>query len=138
MVITEVIKTLPNRGYFGRMAIYLSEMFPIMPRLTAAVILYFSFTLYLSRVNDLPYEFSTAYSILGILGIFAITLILRLMDELKDRHTDMVLFKDRPLPQGKVKEGDIKLSLVFICIIYIVSHLFSKQILLAAEDDKAR
>ena len=132
MEIIDAVKFLPDKGYFQRMIIYLDKMFPIAPRLAVAVILYLSFTLSLCGVHGFSFEGISMYSILGIWGIFAITLILRLMDELKDRQTDMILFKDRPLPLGQVKEGDIRHSLFFICLIYIVCHLISQRVLLSS------
>jgi len=99
---TKVLKYLPDWGFAQRLLVYLREMFPIAPRL------------------------------MGIGALFTIALILRLMDELKDRQTDLILFKKRPLPSGRVKERDIKFALVVVCFIYICLHFYSEQIFLSS------
>lgn len=52
-------------------------------------------------------------------------LIVRLMDELKDKEIDRVLFGDRPLPSGRVRESDIVISLVGAIALYVVANLWS-------------
>ena len=52
-------------------------------------------------------------------------LILRLMDELKDRETDRELFSDRPVPSGRVLESDIRASLVTVIVLFIGANLWA-------------
>jgi len=131
-LITSVSKYLPDWEFGLRFHIYLKEMYPVITRLMTAAILYFGFTLYLSKIAHLHFNPVSHFTVTGIAGLFSIALILRLMDELKDRRTDLILFKDRPLPSGKIKETDIKFALVFVCLIYICLHLYSGRILLSS------
>ncbi len=131
-MITNVLKYLPDWGFAQRLLAYLREMYPIVPRLMISAFLYFGFTLYLSKISQVSFGVFTHFSITGIGALFSIALILRLMDELKDRQTDLILFKDRPLPSGRVKEGDIKFALAVVCFAYICLHLYSEQIFLSS------
>jgi len=54
------------------------------------------------------------------------------MDELKDRRTDAILFKERPLPSGRVKEADIKFMLIVSSVAFICFYLYSKETMLSS------
>ena len=54
------------------------------------------------------------------------------MDELKDLDIDRALFPERPLPAGRVKESDIKASLVAVIVIYLGANAVHGLTLLAA------
>lgn len=123
---------LPQNGYFKRMRIYLKEMYPLGMRLISAVILYSSFILFLGKIHNLRLSLFSYTSLLGIWNIFAILLILRLMDELKDKEIDLKLFKERPLPSGKVLESDISFSLVTVIILYLGANLWVPKAFWAA------
>jgi 4-hydroxybenzoate polyprenyltransferase len=49
-------------------------------------------------------------------------LMLRLMDELKDKDTDRRLFPERPLPSGRVRESDIGGLLIPVAVLYVPLH----------------
>jgi 4-hydroxybenzoate polyprenyltransferase len=127
-----VLGNYPSRGYGNRISIYFQEMFPIIPRFVTALILYISFTLYLSRISQVTFDALTLYTIMGAWDLFALTLILRLMNELKDREADLELFSSRPLPSERVKEADIKFSLLIICTLFVIPHFAEKRILLSS------
>jgi 4-hydroxybenzoate polyprenyltransferase len=93
------------------MKVYLGEMYPVPQRLATWAVFYLSFVTFLARLHGLSPPLLSLYATSGILAIFFFGLILRLMDELKDRDVDRELFRDRPLPSGRVREGDIKISL---------------------------
>jgi 4-hydroxybenzoate polyprenyltransferase len=112
-----------NQGFGRRMAGYLAEMYPIPSRLTISVLLYLSFVTLLGRVNGRQPDIFSTVTLTGIFDVFAISLILRLMDELKDRELDGRLFADRPLPSGRVRETDIKLSLLLACLTYVIVNI---------------
>jgi 4-hydroxybenzoate polyprenyltransferase len=54
-------------------------------------------------------------------------LILRLMDELKDREIDRELFQTRPLPSGKVLEQDIRVTLIVVIVLYLAANVFASH-----------
>lgn len=115
----------PKQGFFKRMRIYFLEMHPIPVRLAESVLLYLSFVAFLRRLHGVQSPIFSLYTLLGIWNIFALMLILRLMDELKDKEIDQDLFHDRPLPSGKVLESDISFSLVLVIALYLVSNMWS-------------
>ena len=68
------------------------------------------------------------YLLLGVWSYFAVPLMLRLMDELKDADIDRELFPDRPLPSGRVLESDIKRSLAAVAAALILAGLETASI----------
>ncbi len=110
---------LPKRGYLARMRVYLSEMYPVPVRLLSSVLLYVSFVMFLSRIHGVEPSVLSLHTVVGIWSIFALMLILRLMDELKDKEIDRELFSHRPLPSGRVRESDIWFSIVAAIALYV-------------------
>jgi 4-hydroxybenzoate polyprenyltransferase len=98
-------------GFSGRMKVYLGEMYPVPQRLAIWAIYCLTFVTFLARLHGLSPLLLSPYTASSIVAIFFFGLILRLMDELKDREVDRELFRDRPLPSGRVCERDIKISL---------------------------
>jgi len=94
------------------MYIYLAEMYPVPARVISSVLLYISFTAFLGSVHGVEVAVISPFTFVGSWSLFALMLILRLMDELKDKEIDMDLFSDRPLPSGRVSESDIGFTLV--------------------------
>lgn len=113
---------LPPPGFGSRMRVYLAEMYPVPVRLLTAALVSFSFMTILERIHGLPGPGLSPYRLLGCWSVFGLMLILRLMDELKDAEIDRALFRDRPLPSGRVLEGDITFSLAVAAALYVPSH----------------
>ena len=109
-------------AFAGRMRAYLREMYPPAPRLVTASLLYLSFTLLLARIHALQPQLDWIHALVGIWDIWALALILRLMDELKDLDIDRKLFPTRPVPSGRVRTFDIKLSLGGVSIVFLAVH----------------
>jgi len=120
---------LPKEGFPKRMRIYLGEMYPVFPRLLAAALLTISFFFFLERIHGVPTMIFSPGTLVGIWSIFALLLILRLMDELKDREIDRELFHERPVPAGKVLESDIGFSLTVVIALYVVVNLCFGKVL---------
>jgi 4-hydroxybenzoate polyprenyltransferase len=104
------------------MSLYLAEMYPVVPRLVTAILVSFGFSTILGRIHGLPASALSPYALLGCGSVFALMLILRLMDELKDAEVDRALFPTRPLPSGRVLESDIALSLAVVAALYVPAH----------------
>lgn len=111
--------SLSRQGYFGRMRVYLREMYPIPSRLFASALLYAGFVALLGRIHGVQVSWRSGWTAVGIWSVFSISLILRLMDELKDRHIDRQLFPDRPLPSGKVRVSDVALTLTLLIVVFV-------------------
>lgn len=123
---------LSRESYFGRMGVYLAEMFPVPARLVSSALLYISFVMLLSRIHRVETSLSSLDTLVGIWSLFSLMLILRLMDELKDREIDLELFRDRPLPSGKVLESDIRLTLVGVIVLYVMANIWLGEVFLMA------
>lgn len=114
---------IARSNYLARINIYFKEMFPVPLRLAHAVILYASFTLMLEKVLGGGLVSIDSNYIAGVVSLFLITLILRLMDELKDRQTDADLFPGRPVSSGRVHISDIVLTLYAAMAAFLAINL---------------
>lgn len=119
-------------GFFTRIGIYLKEMYPIPQRLIYSTLMYLSFAILASKIQSVTLDLSSPIHLIGIINVFTILLILRLMDELKDKDLDEDLFSERPLPSGRVRESDISFSLIALIVLFITINVFSWATLLAA------
>jgi len=126
------VLNLPDKGFGKRMRVYLREMFPPVPRLGSAALLYGSFTVLLARIHGVPGPLISPLALLGVWNVFALLLVLRLMDELKDREIDLALFKERPVPSGRVRESDIRASLAVMVVLYLGANAVTRPTFLAA------
>jgi len=122
----------PERGVLKRMRVYLREMYPPVPRLASAALVTAGFTILMARIHGLRPALLSPWALLGVWDVFALLLILRLMDELKDREVDGALFRDRPLPSGRVRESDITSSLAAMCVLFLAPNAASRPTMLAA------
>jgi len=121
-----------GKGYFFRMHDYLREMLPI-PRhalfAALAAIGVAGFTTTLQRAHAIQ---SSAAVLSVAWNVFAMLVILRLMDELKDAAIDRRLFPERPLPSGRVSERDIRISLASMASLYLLANLYSAATTISA------
>nr|WP_321464620.1 UbiA family prenyltransferase [uncultured Desulfobulbus sp.] len=115
--------------FAARMRIYFDEMYPIPQRLFFAAIFSISFLSFLAAIHNLPSPLFTPYTLVAIWAVFSFMLILRLMDELKDREIDRQLFAQRPLPSGRVRESDIVTSLTSVILLFLLAHLWIPRVL---------
>jgi 4-hydroxybenzoate polyprenyltransferase len=99
---------------------YLGEMYPIPRFLGNWLLLYAGFSAILARIHGLRLDLFSWHSAVGIVSLFLFGLILRFMDELKDRDVDRELFSHRPFPSGRVLESDIKISLIFVMVLFVL------------------
>jgi len=118
---------LPKRGFMKRMSLYLKEMYPLPLGLFSSALLYLSFVTFLRRIHAVWAPIFSYYTVVGIWSVFSLMLILRLMDELKDKEIDRQLFSDRPLPSGKVLESDIWFSLILVIVLYLFANIWVGQ-----------
>jgi 4-hydroxybenzoate polyprenyltransferase len=69
---------------------------------------------------------------IAAVDVFLVTLILRLMDEIKDIDIDRELFPDRPVPSGRVQPSDIRIWLTVVIAGYIIINAAVPSILVPA------
>ncbi len=131
-MLTVIQSFVPSKGISCRLLSYLNEMYPVLPRMITAILLFVSFTLFLGEIHGQTNNLFSVYSLVGSWSLFVLALILRLMDELKDKELDAELFKNRPLPSGRVLENDIKFGLIVSVALYLLSHSFSMLLLVSS------
>jgi hypothetical protein len=90
-----------------RIGVYLGEMYPPLPRLVAAGMHFFGIYLLLAAGQGVRPALLGPQALAGWMTFFLFMLFLRVSDELKDVETDQVLFPNRALPSGRVRERDL-------------------------------
>ncbi len=116
-----------------RLNVYLSEMYPVIPRALLGLILFFE-VYFLVILTNGTHRISIGVSeFVGAFTIFAFLMALRIADELKDEEVDKRLFPERPYPSGRVKKGDlITLLSVISGVTIILNLLFMNNLLFFA------
>jgi len=107
------------------MKAYLAEMYPLPSRLALAALTYFGVVSFLGRIHGVSKFTSPYFAFVGIASLFFLMLIIRLMDELKDKEIDRALFPHRPLPSGRIFEADIAATIVVVSCIYLLTNLIA-------------
>lgn len=115
----------PRPGYCKRMKVYLAEMYPLHKQLLVSVLFYAAFFALMSRISGMPAAFFSVYTLVGVGSLLAVSLLIRLMDEIKDKDVDEKLFGHRPLPSGRVLESDIEFTLVSVAVLYIAANVWT-------------
>jgi 4-hydroxybenzoate polyprenyltransferase len=116
----------------ARLRVYFAEMYPLPLRVATAALLGASFTRLLARVHGEPFAPASAGTARAAAAVFTLALLLRLMDELKDRDVDRALFPSRPLPSGRVRISDIVACLGLAVLTWIALHVGSGPAALSA------
>jgi len=116
----------------GRLRVYFAEMYPLPLRVVTAALLGVSFTRLLARAHGDPFAPASAETARAAAAVFTLALVLRLMDELKDRDVDRALFPARPLPSGRVRVSDIVACLGLAVLAWIALHVSSGPAALSA------
>ena len=114
------------------MRVYQREMFPLARHLLLALATYLAVAAFARHLYSIDTTVWSWYLALGTWSYLAVPLMLRLMDELKDKDIDTVLFAERPLPSGRVTERDIRVSLAVTILAFIGSNAIHPLTLFAA------
>ena len=106
-----------------RLNIYFKEMYPIIPRLLLALIVFLEIYFIILLNNGIT-EFNIGIQeCVGGYTIFAFLMWLRIADDFKDYETDKKLFKERPLPSGRVEKKDLIVVGVIVEAVAIILNL---------------
>lgn len=122
---------LRRASFAGRMAEYIHEMYPVPARLLIATLLAASFLGLTARIHSV-FVWTPQAFLVAIASTFLLMLILRLMDELKDCDIDRALFPERPVPSGRVLQGDIAFSLIVSTAAFLAVNAGSNATLVSA------
>lgn len=117
----------PQAGYWRRMRSYLAETYPVPLRLVLAALLYLGVSAILGEVHGVGSPHSLFGTATGIASFFAVGLMLRLMDKLKDRDIDRAFFRDRPMASGRVLESDIRFSVIAVMVFLLGANLWANS-----------
>ena len=114
---------------FRRLSVYLKEMFPLHQRTIQGIGLFFAVYLMVMFVNDVKQITIGGSEVVGAVTVFGFLLALRIVDEFKDTNTDKSLFAERPLPSGKVTQGDLVWLLVSnVAVISLLNVIFMNNL----------
>jgi len=106
-----------------RLKIYFNEMYPILPRFMLSLIVFLEIY-FIILLNYGVKEFSIGYQeLIGAFTVFSFLMFLRIADDFKDYEIDCKLFKERPLPSGRVKKKDLGIVLSIILFITAILNI---------------
>ena len=90
-----------------RLNIYFKEMYPLIPRLLLGGIVFFEIYFIILLNNGVTSFQISAAEFIGGFTVFSFLCWLRIADDFKDYELDCRLFKERPLPSGRVTKKDL-------------------------------
>lgn len=106
-----------------RLGIYYREMYPLFSRLTLSFIVFLEIY-FIVLLNYGVTKFSIGIEeFVGGFTVFSFLMWLRIADDFKDYETDKKLFKERPLPSGRVRKKDLKIALIFFTTITVIGNI---------------
>lgn len=113
-----------------RLNIYFKEMYPIIPRLLLGYLVFAEiYFIVLLNHGITNFEFGIQELVCGF-TIFSFLCWLRIADDFKDYELDCRLFKERPLPSGRVTKKDLKIFVsILISITILLNFLFMNNFL---------
>jgi 4-hydroxybenzoate polyprenyltransferase len=108
----------PAAGYIARMTAYLKAMFPLHLHGALALLLYANLAWLFRR--QLPDRAgSVGAALLALFSMLALDLLIRMMDEIKDKDLDARYHPTRPLPAGAVTETDLRWSQLIVAGVFL-------------------
>jgi len=114
-----------NSSFFGRLKIFFAERFPVVLGFITTLIGTISLYLVWCAITPGAALVLNKSIYLAIFSFFALTVILRLCDEIKDKEVDAILFPERCLPKGLVLYEDIHKLLLIIGWIWVpINYIF--------------
>ncbi len=108
-----------------RLNIYFKEMYPILPRLVLGFLV-FGEIYFIVLLNNGVVDFKLGIQeIVCAFTVFSFLCWLRIADDFKDYELDCRLFKERPLPSGRVHKKDLKIFvIILIAVTLIINFIF--------------
>ncbi len=108
-----------------RLHIYFREMYPIIPRLLLGAIVFLEIY-FIVILNNGVTEFDLGIQeVVCGFTVFSFLCWLRIADDFKDYELDCRLFKERPLPSGRVTKKDLKVFVsILITFTVIINFIF--------------
>lgn len=112
-----------------RLNIYFKEMYPIIPRLCLGFIVFLEiYFIVLLNQGVTQFNLGIQEVICGF-TVFSFLCWLRIADDFKDYELDCRLFKERPLPSGRVTKKDLKIFVsILIAFTLIINFIFMPKV----------
>ena len=112
-----------------RLNIYFKEMYPIIPRLLLDGIIFFEIYFIILLNNGVTHFHITAAEFIGGFTVFSFLCWLRIADDFKDYELDCRLFRERPLPSGRVRKKDLGIFIgLLIAATVLLNVIFMNNI----------
>ena len=112
-----------STSYVDRMRLFFRERIQLGRHFALAALIYLGVAGYVSAAHGWTMDVLDPSNIVGVVSLFCLMLMLRLMDEIKDSNTDRMLFPDRPLPSGRVHLRDLQATLAVVILLYLAVNL---------------
>ncbi len=106
-----------------RLNIYFKEMYPLIPRLLLGGIIFFEIYFIILLNNGVTDFHITAAEFIGGFTVFSFLCWLRIADDFKDYELDCRLFRERPLPSGRVTKKDLGIFIAFLIAFTILLNV---------------
>lgn len=108
-----------------RLNIYFKEMYPIIPRLILGAMVFLEiYFIVLLNHNITDFNFGIQECVCAF-TVFSFLCWLRIADDFKDYELDCRLFKERPLPSGRVTKKDLGIFVsILIAFTLIINFIF--------------
>lgn len=108
-----------------RLNIYFKEMYPIIPRLFLGFLVFGEiYFIILLNHGVTTFDLGIQEIVCGF-TVFSFLCWLRIADDFKDYELDCRLFKERPLPSGRVKKKDLAIFIsILIAFTLIINFIF--------------
>lgn len=112
-----------------RLNIYFKEMYPIIPRLLLGGIVFFEIYFIILLNNGVTSFKISVAEFIGGFTVFSFLCWLRIADDFKDYELDCRLFKERPLPSGRVTKRDLGIFVgALIAVTVLMNVIFMNNI----------
>lgn len=112
-------------GALKRLHIYFKEMYPIIPRLILGAMVFLEiYFIVLLNHGVTKFDIGIQECVCAF-TVFSFLCWLRIADDFKDYELDCRLFKERPLPSGRVKKKDLAVFVsILIAFTLVINFIF--------------
>ncbi len=112
-----------------RLNIYFKEMYPIIPRLFLGAVVFLEIYFIVLLNNGVTDFHISPAEFIGGFTVFSFLCWLRIADDFKDYELDCRLFKERPLPSGRVTKKDLGIFVgILISVTIILNVIFMNNL----------
>jgi len=115
---------MEDTTFHERLLLFFRERIPLFPLAIQSLFISIGLGLSWSLLESSSLLILKKPLIVIFLGSFSLSLLLRVIDEIKDKETDKILFPERCLPRGAVFYSDVKALGWFSVLFFMILNLF--------------